>query len=301
MRWSDVLQEEKIGLVLEGGGMRGVYTGGVLETFLEEKLFFPYVIGVSAGACSAVSYLTRQRGRNRRVTVDMAAHPEYLGLRSLVKTGSYFGYKFIFEKIPNELDPLDYDALFAAKERFVMVATDPVSGKPVYFGDEVWRKNRDVFTAVIKASSSLPFIARAVNVEGRLLYDGGITDPIPVRKALADGCERVVVVLTKYASYRVKPFRQRRTARWVYRRYPRFIEALERRDQVYNETIAFLEKLEEEGRAFIIRPSQLLPAGRTERDTAKLEALYKLGESDAAELMPRLREWIAAADVVHQP
>ena len=289
-----MIQEGKIGLVLEGGGMRGVYTAGVLEKFLENGLFFPYVIGVSAGACCAVSYLSRQRGRNRRVTVGMAAHPDYLGWRSLVKTGSYFGLKFIFEKIPNELDPLDFDALFAARERFVIATTDPESGKPLYFGDDVWRKSRDVFTAVLKASSSLPFISRPVDVEGRKLFDGGVADPIPVRKALADGCERVVVVLTKHASYRIKPFRRLRTARLMYPRYPRLVEALARRAQVYNDTLALLKRLEEEGRAFVVRPSQLLPVGRMERDTAKLQALYELGESDAAALLPDLRAWLAS-------
>jgi len=286
------MEERKIGLVLEGGGMRGVYTGGVLEKFMENGLYFPYVIGVSAGAGNAVSYLTRQVGRNRRVTVNLAAHPDYLGLRSLLKTGSIFGMDFIFERIPNELDPLDYDALFAAQETFVMVTTDPVTGSPVYFGDEEWRKGREAFSAVIKASSSLPFVSRPVAVNGRPLFDGGIADPIPLKKALDDGCDRAVVVLTKHETYRIKPFKQRRLARWMYRRYPKLVEALERREQVYNDSMALVRRLEKEGRVFLVQPSELLPVGRIEKNVAKLEQLYLLGEADAERLLPRLRKWM---------
>lgn len=285
-----------VGLVLEGGGMRGVYTGGVLERFIEEDLYFPYTIGVSAGACNAVSYLSKQRGRNRRVTIDYVGRPDYLSLRNWLRTGSMFGWDLIFDRLPNELDPLDYEALFAAPGRLVVATTDPETGEPAYYGDDVWRRDRATFSAVVRASSSLPFFAPPVEVEGRLQFDGGVADPIPVRRALADGCQRVVVVLTKDADYRIKPFRQRRLAAWVYRRYPRLVEAMERRERVYNDAMALIRRLEAEGRAFVVQPSVRVPVKRMEKDRAVLERLYALGEADAARLLPRLRAWLAAGE-----
>jgi predicted patatin/cPLA2 family phospholipase len=288
---------KRIGLVLEGGGMRGVYTAGVLERFLERDLFFPYVIGVSAGACNAVSYLSRQRGRNRRVTVDFVDHPEYISLKNWIKKGSVFGMDLIFDRIPNEIDPLDYDKLFSISETFVMGTTDPVEGKPAYYGNQEWAADRATFASIIKASSSLPFFAPAVDIGGRLMYDGGVSDPIPVRKALEDGCDRVVVVLTKDATYRIKPFRRRRLARLLYRRYPGLVEAMIRREQVYNETMSLIGQLEQEGRAFVIRPSVKLPVGRMERDKPKLETLYELGLRDTDSKFDSLSEWMQGADL----
>jgi predicted patatin/cPLA2 family phospholipase len=285
-------ERNTIGLVLEGGGMRGVYTGGVLERMMEQNLYFPYVIAVSAGACNAVSYLARQHGRNRRVTIDYIGRKEYLSFRNWVKSGSMFGMDFIFNRIPNEIDPLDYDTLFRMQESFVMVTTDPESGRPAYFADDVWRRDRDAFMTIIKASSSLPFFAPPVEVDGRLQFDGGVADPIPVRKAIDDGCERVVVVLTKDVSYRIKPFRQRRLASWIYRRYPQLVEAMERREQVYNDTMAYVRRLEAEGRAFVIQPSSLIPVKRMEKDPRMLEQLYSLGQADSERTMGRLMDWI---------
>lgn len=284
---------KQTGLVLEGGGMRGVYTGGVLERFMEWGLFFPYVIGVSAGACNAVSYLSRQPGRNRRVTIDFIDHPDYLSFANWFKKGSVFGMELIFDRIPNELDPLDYETLFAAEETFVMATTDSVTGLSQYYGNEEWRQDKSTFSSIIKASSSLPFFAPAVDIGGQRMYDGGVSDPIPVRKALADGCERLVIVLTKDASYRIKPFKRKKLARFIFRRYPGLVEAMTRREQVYNETLELVTALEREGRAFVIRPSTIVPVKRLERDKSKLETLYKLGEHDADEAYDGLQQWLS--------
>ncbi|WP_274362301.1 patatin-like phospholipase family protein [Paenibacillus thermotolerans] len=284
---------KQTGLVLEGGGMRGVYTGGVLERFMEWGLYFPYVIGVSAGACNAVSYLSRQRGRNRRVTIDFVDHPEYLSFANWIRKGSVFGMELIFDRIPNELDPLDYEALFASGETFVMGTTDPLTGLPQYYGNEHWRQDQATFSSIIKASSSLPFFAPSVEIAGKRMYDGGVSDPIPVRKALEDGCERLVIVLTKDASYRIKPFKQQRLARILYRHYPGLVDAMIRRERVYNETMELIAELEKEGRAFVIRPSTLVPVKRMERDKSKLEVLYKLGEDDADAAYEPLRQWLS--------
>ncbi len=287
-----VRMEEKLGLILEGGGMRGVYTGGLLERFMQDDLYFPYVIGVSAGACNAVSYLSRQRGRNRRVTIDYVGHPEYLSVRNWIRRGSMFGMDFIFDRIPNELDPLDYETLFAIRETFVVGTTDPETGEPAYYGNDAWARDKSTFSAVLRASSSLPFFSPPVLVDGKLLFDGGVADPIPVRRALEDGCDRVVVVLTKDASYRIKPFKRRRLAGWIYRRYPKLVEAMERRERVYNDSMALVRRLEAEGRAFVVQPSQKLPVGRMEKDQALLQQLFALGEADADALRGRLRAWL---------
>ncbi|HZG56323.1 patatin family protein, partial [Paenibacillus sp.] len=264
---------ENIGLVLEGGGMRGVYTGGVLERFMASNLYFPYVIGVSAGACNAVTYLARQRGRNRRVTIDYVDHPDYLSIRNWLRGKGMFGMDFIFDRIPNELDPLDYEALFACPETFVVGTTDPETGEARYYGNDVWKRDKATFMAVLRASSSLPFFSPPVLVDGRLQFDGGVADPIPAARALEDGCERLVVVLTKDASYRIQPFKRRRFAEWVYRRYPRLVEAMARRERVYNESMALVRRLESEGRAIVLQPSQKLPVGRMTKDRASLERL----------------------------
>lgn len=282
----------RIGLVLEGGGMRGVYTGGVLEAFMERGLYFPYVIGVSAGACNAVSYLARQHGRNRRVTIDYVTHPDYIGIRSWLRTGSMFGMDFIFDRIPDELDPLDYEALFAMRETLVIATTDPETGEARYFDNAAWLRDKAAFKAVIRASSSLPFVSKPVAVHGRLQFDGGVADPIPVARALADGCDRVIVVLTKDASYRIKPFKRERLARWMYPRYPRLIEAMGRRERVYNDSMALVRQLEREGRAFVLQPSEAIPASRMEKKKPLLERLYEVGERDAEEAFPRLAEWM---------
>ena len=282
------------GLVLEGGGMRGVYTGGVLDVLLGAEIFFPYIIGVSAGACNAVSYLSRQPGRNRRVTIDYIGHKEYISFRNWVRTGSVFGMDLIFNRIPNEYDPLDYDALFRTGGRFVIVTTDPATGKPRYFENDVWSRDRETLASVLKASSSLPFFAPPVTVDGTPLFDGGVTDPLPVRKALADGCGKLVVVLTKDASYRIKPFKRRRLAGWMYRKYPELVAAMLRREAVYNESMADIRRLEAEGRAFVIQPSERLPVGRMERNRSLLERLYRLGEDDAREALPKLQKFLEA-------
>lgn len=279
-----------IGLVLEGGGMRGVYTAGVLEYFAEHDLYFPYLIGVSAGACMAVSYLSRQRGRNRIVNVDYVSDPRYLSWRNLWRKGQLFGMDFIFDEIPNSLVPFDYDAFGRSAEELVVGTTDCETGRPVYY------RKTDPGTdmlPVLRASSSLPFIAPIVEYGGKRLLDGGISDPIPVRKSESDGNERNVVILTRNADYRKSPAGFPWLLRRAYRRYPAFVETMLRRHEVYNGTLDYIEEQEHNGNAFVIRPSQPLVVGRMERDPKKLGALYEQGYEDAKRLDSSLREWMA--------
>lgn len=182
------------GLVLEGGGMRGVYTAGVLEYFLEQDLSFPYVIGVSAGACNAASYLSKQKGRNRIVNVDYVTDPRYISWRNFFKSRQFFGMDFIFDEIPNKLVPYHFEEFYKNQSEFVIGTTDCHTGKPVYFNRKDYGK--DVLK-VLKASSSLPFISPEVDFNKRVLLDGGISDPIPIKKAQQDGYKKNIVILTR--------------------------------------------------------------------------------------------------------
>ena len=274
----------KIGLVLEGGGMRGAYTSGVTDCLLDQRIYFDYVIGVSAGACNGTSYVARQNGRNRRVSVEYPADRRYLSLRNFLMTGSLFGLDFIFDEIPNKIDPFDYDAFEKSETEFVIGVTDVTTGKPAYFG----RESRGDVNRIIRASCAIPMFSPIVEYRGGKYIDGGTSDPIPVRKALQDGCERVGVVLTRNRGFVKKPESLGGFSRWKYRRYPAMFRTITRRHLVYNETLAFLAKLEAEGRALLLAPQKPLEIGRFDKDRGKLQALYDEGYGETRELCGRI-------------
>lgn len=275
-----------IGLVLEGGGMRGVYTAGVLEYFMEEEIFFPYVIGVSAGAGVAASYLSKQKGRNKIVNIDYAVDPRYLSLKNYWKKGELFGMDFIFNEIPNKLVPYHYDELLVNNPaEFVIGTTDVVTGKPVYFHKKDY--GQDVLT-VMKASSSLPFVAPIVDFKNQKLLDGGISDPIPIKKAQNDGFKKNIVVLTRNEGYRKKPSKFHFLVKRKYPEYKGLQKALADRYLKYNETVDYLEKEEKSGNTIIIRPQTPLEVGRVERNPEKLQKLYEQGYTDAKAMKQHL-------------
>jgi predicted patatin/cPLA2 family phospholipase len=279
---------EACGLVLEGGGMRGVYTAGVLEYFLEQGLYFPYVIGVSAGACNAASYLSRQAGRNKKVTIGYIRDPRYLSYRNLLREKSLFGMDFIFDHIPNQLEPFDFPSFYGAKEEFVVGTTDAFTGEPVYFAK---RADLDMLK-VIRASSSLPFVAKPVELDGRILFDGGLSDPVPLLKSMTDGNRRNVVILTKAQGHRKSPFRFKRLASRFYPQYDGLIRSLTDRPQLYNATMDELERQERDGDVFVFRPSVDLKVSRTEKKAERLSALHDLGYADAKRQHHKLQEWM---------
>lgn len=280
---------ESVGLVLEGGGMRTIYTGGVLEFFAEKNVYFPYNIGVSAGACMAVSYLSRQNGRNRVVNIKYVNDPRYLSWRNLLSKGQMFGMDFIFDEIPRTLVPFDQQTFDESKEELVVGTTDLQTGESVYYSKS--EPDFDMLK-VLRASSSLPFIAPIVEYKGRQLMDGGIADPIPLRKAERDGHARNVLILTRNEGYVKKPTSFPWLVRRAYRKYPEFVNTLLHRHEVYNETMAYIDRQESNGSAFVIRPQLPLTVDRMERDPAKLEALYQQGYEDAKRLFPALTEWM---------
>lgn len=277
-----------IGLVLEGGGMRGVYTAGVLEYFAERDFYFPYTVGVSAGACMASSYLSKQRGRNREINTDWVKDPRYISWKNFWKSGQLFGMDFIFDEIPNSLVPFDYRAFADSGEELVVGTTDIVTGETVFY-----RKSEPGFdlSKVLRASSSLPFIAPIVEYGGRKLLDGGISDPIPVRQAERDGYRRNVVILTRNDEYRKSRNRFSWIVRRVYGKFPEFVKIMLRRHDIYNGTVDYVREQEKNGACFVIRPTEPLKVGRMEKDPEKLDALYQQGYEDAKKLLPALRAW----------
>lgn len=263
------------GLVLEGGGLRGQYTAGVLDAFLDRGLRFPYVIGVSAGSSIGCSYISGQRGRNLEIIEKYRNDPRYLSLRNYLSTGSLFGMDFIFDEVPKRLVPFDFDAFTAYPGRFVTVCTDCATGKAVYY-----EKNAD-HLRVLRASASMPFLSRMVDYDGRKLLDGAVSDAIPLAKARSEGYGLNVVVLTRPAGYR-KTKEPHPPAALFYRRWPRLVEALESRIRRYNLQMELVEAAEADGSALVIRPSRDLGISRTEKSVERLRELYELGLADGA-------------------
>jgi predicted patatin/cPLA2 family phospholipase len=266
---------KQTGLVLEGGGMRGVFTSGALEYLLESQMEFPYVIGVSAGACNAASYISRQKGRNRAVTVGYADHPDYISYKRLLRHGELFNMDLIFDQIPNTENPFDYHNFFSSKQEFYVGVTDCMSGGTLYYEKE---EMRDGLNKILRASSSLPFVAPPINHDGRILMDGGLSDPVPVIRSVKDGNEKHVIVLTQKLGYRKAPAKR---GMWYFRRkyrdFPGLINIIENRYLIYNQTLDYIQELESKGKAFVIRPSELYDVARTERNRGRLERLYQHG------------------------
>jgi predicted patatin/cPLA2 family phospholipase len=277
------------GLVLEGGGMRGVYTAGILEYFLEQDLFFPYVIGVSAGACNAASYLSKQKGRNKTVTVEYASDPRYISWRNYFKNRQFFGMDFIFDEIPNQHVPYHYDVFYSSPVEFVVGTTDCLTGMPVYFKKQDYGK--DLLT-VLRASSSLPFIAPEIRYQDKILLDGGISDPIPIKKAQSDGFKKNIVILTRNKGYLKKPSKFHFLVDRKYPDYKGLQQSLRTRYQVYNDTLDYLEKEEAAGNVLIIRPSEPLKVGRMERNSQRLAELYSQGYRDAKASMDKINSYL---------
>ena len=274
--------EHQVGLVLEGGGMRGVYTAGILEYFLESQLFFPYVIGVSAGACNAASYLSKQKGRNKTVTIEYASDPRYISWKNYFRNRQFFGMDFIFDEIPNKHVPYHYDVFYNSPSEFVVGTTDCLTGKPVYFNKHDYGNN---LLTVLRASSSLPFIAPEVRFKDKILLDGGISDPIPIKKAQQDGFAKNIVILTRNEGYLKKPSKFHFLVDRKYPEYKGLQQSLRNRYQIYNETVEYLEQEEKQGNVLLIRPTQPLKVGRMERNPQRLEDLYNQGYQDAKTAM----------------
>ena len=277
------LDLQKTGLVLEGGGMRGVFTCGVLDFMMDHRMQFPYVIGVSAGACNGLSYMSHQRGRAKFSNIDMLAEYHYIGLKYLWYQHSILDQHLLYDLFPTKILPYDFQAYFNNPARFEMVTTNCVTGRACYLEE---KENRDGWRLVdiAKASSSLPYVCPITYVDGRPMLDGGIVDSIPVLRAMSQGYEKNVVVLTRNRGYR-KTEKDIRVPRFIYRRYPRLRLVLSRRCAVYNEQLEMVEKLEDEGRIIAIRPEKKVVVNRIEKDIKKLTELYEEGYACAERVL----------------
>ena len=264
---------DKTGLVLEGGGMRGIFTCGVLDAFMKYDVYFPYVIAVSAGACNGLSYMSRQPRRARYSNIDMLEKYGYISLKSLIEQGSIFDPNILYERFPSEIVPYDYDAYFNNKTEFEVVTTNCLTGRAEYLSEH---RDPRRLTAMVKASSSLPYLAQITEVDGIPMLDGGIVDSIPVVRAIDRGFSPNVIVMTRNRGYRSSE-PDIKVPRLFYKDYPRLRVALSHRVEVYNRQLELIERMEDWGEVVCIRPERPMEVDRICLDTQKLENLYEEG------------------------
>lgn len=283
--------QNKIGLVVEGGGMKCAYNAGILDAFLDHHITFGYCIGVSGGAGNVASFVSGQRGRNLRFFTDYIHDPEYFGWKSFLKTGNLFGLQYIYGELTNSTgkDPLDYDALMKNPAGYEVVATNALTGQAEYFGKEDMKK--DDYRPVM-ASSAIPAVCRPVKIKGIPYYDGGIADAIPVRHALEAGCERLVVILSKQRDYVRKPQGMRFLYSRICRRYPKIVEDIDRRHITYRENLEDVFELERQGKAFVFAPSEPVKVGTYTMDEKVERELYDLGWKDFKDREDDLRKFM---------
>ena len=280
----------KTGLVLEGGALRTIFSCGVLDAFLDAQLPLPdYFVGVSAGAAYGTSYLARQNRRNLKLITSYAGDKRYMGVGNLLnpKNRSYFGLKFAYDTIPNELVPFDYEAFQAYEGMAEAVVTNVATGEAEYH--LIPRNER--YNKTILASCSIPLMFPTVELEGGEYLDGGCADAIPWKHALEMGCDRVVVILTRERDYRKEPDGSMRAIARTFKKNPAFVEAMTTRAQRYNQNREELFEAEKEGKVLVIAPEDTLGCSRTERDTEILRALWQQGYFAGRKLLPQIQEY----------
>ena len=268
-------------LVLEGGGMRGVFTSGVLDWMIDHDITFPYLVGVSAGSSNALSFASHQRGRGKYIFADLQAERHYLGMRNLLRHHSIMDMDLLYHELPESIWPYDYEAYKANPMRVESVATDCLTGEAVYLEE---KESAERIIDIVRASSSLPFACPIAHVDGHPMLDGGIADSIPLQRAMNLGYEHTVVVLTRHRGYR-KEEKPSRIPSFVYKRYPKLREALRTRGARYNAQLAMVEQLEQEGRITVIRPDHPVEVARIETNMDKLNALYQHGFEMAEKML----------------
>lgn len=279
----------KTGLVLEGGGLRDLFTAGVTDVMLEHDIRFDGIVGVSAGATFGCNYKSKQAGRALRYNINFRNDPRYMGLKSLLSTGDLVSADFSYHTLPNELDIFDRDTYNANPAEFHIVATDVLTGEPVYRRLDAMD---DEGLEWLRASASMPLVSRPVAVGGRLLLDGGISDSIPLRYFQQQGYERNVVILTQ-----PKGFFKRRTKlmplfHLFMRKYPAIIAAMSRRHEMYNAQLRYLEEQEQQGNILLIYPQDTLPIGRTEQDERKMRHVYGMGREKGEQMLREIQSFV---------
>lgn len=278
----------KSGLVLEGGGIRGIYSSGVLDAFMENNLEFPYIIGVSAGSCNAVSFMGKNIHRMRDITIGYSGDERYKSVKSFFKNGEYLNSKWIFGELTYDMFPLDYEAYDRCGSKLCVVTTKAATGKPEYFYPTDFRNGCDV----LKASCAMPVISKPVMLGKELYYDGGVSDSIPLKKAFDDGCEKCVVILTQDAGYVKKPMGHDRVVKSVLKKYPLTAEAVLNRHNMYNEQRKYIFEQEKQGNIILICPERPLNCSTLNVTKQQQEDIYALGYKQGLENIEKVKSFI---------
>ena len=279
----------KVGLVLEGGAMRGLYTAGVIDTFLKEKSEVDKIIGVSAGALFGMNYKSKQQGRVLRYNKAYVGNKNYMGVYSFLKTGNVMNEEFCFERLIDDLDPIDYKTYQESKVDFYAVVTNLQTGKAEYKLLDTLDNYDEI--EYLRASGSMPFVSHTIQINGNDYLDGGCSDSIPIEKMLEMDVDKIIVVLTRPLHYRKRPS-NKHLNKLFYRHYPHFVETLNNRYLNYNHSLDLITKLEKEKKIFVLRPSQLIPIGRLEKDKEVIQQMYDLGVNDCKNQLKNLKKYL---------
>ncbi len=268
--------QHKLGLVLEGGAMRGMFSCGVLDVLMEKGVLFDGAVGVSAGACFGCNVKSKQIGRAIRYNLQFCNDSKYGSFRSLIQTGDYYNADYCYRYVPEEVDLFDRKTFYENPMEFHIVATDIESGKPVYYS---CKEDDPLLLEWIRASASLPFFARIVEIGDKKLMDGGIADSIPVRYMEGLGYGKNVVILTRPRGYVKKKTGMMSLVKMKYGKYPKLIDAIAHRHEMYNQTLSYIWEQEKQGKLLVICPEESLPINRIEHDPAVLQATYDIGHA----------------------
>ena len=279
----------KTGLVIEGGGKRGIYAAGVLDVLLENNIWADGLIGTSAGAVNGCSYVSNQYERNLRYNIRFAKEKRYMSIYSLITTGNVVGTDFAYNILPNKLEVFDYDAFEKSPVAYYVTCSNVETGKAEYIQCKSLRgKNMDY----LRASASLPYVSQIVEIDGKKYLDGGICDSIPLKAFQDMGYEKNLVVLTRPRGYIKKP-ENNLLANLYYRKYPAFVTALRNRYAVYNRTLKYIEQQENQGNILVLRPSESIRVGRMEQDPERLKQMYELGKNDAGQMLDAIASFLS--------
>lgn len=281
--------KKEAALVLEGGGTRGVFTAGVLDYLMEKEVKFPYVIGVSAGACNAIDYVSKQIGRTKDCTIIQDRKNRYIGTKDALKKGYLFDMDRLFDEYPNRLFPFDFDTYFASDIQCEVVVANCLTGEAMYLSE---KQDRERLLTICRASSSIPLISPVVDVDGIPCVDGGVADSVPLIHSMKLGHQKNVVVLTRNKGYRKKaPGKSRLLYTAALKKYPNLLNALLNRYRNYNRVMELVEKWEEEGHIFVIRP-EVEPVSRTEQNVEKLTEFYDHGYQLMKQRMEEMQAYL---------
>lgn len=289
------LKRRKAGLVLEGGSSRGVFTAGVLDFLLEKDILFPYVVGVSAGACNALSYVSKQKGRSFQCFAPERKEDQYKNsLRDMIKQRSIYDMDKLFETFPNETFPYDFQNYVKHNMECEMVVTNVLTGKAEYLSE---RENPERLCKICRASASLPLAAPMVTIDEVPYLDGGLGDSIPIKHAVRKGHKKNVIILTRPYGYRKKfPSEKARVYIAFFKEYPNLVKSIYYRPYYYNKTLDLIERLEEQGKVFVIRPVQPCPK-RTEVNREKLQGFYDHGYQTMQKELDRMKQFLGVTDL----